>query len=603
MPLIVRNAIMAEVLQVRPSATIWSRLEILPTSADYMEALQAQVADPLWFLTRQWQFNEFHGEDAGSPIEVRLAGDQTSLARFHPNRFGPNPAAATRPYDPKKAPLEVMVEAEPPKRAGAAQSLAAGLHFLRVLTAAGFAQVAAQTSGHANYRLSVDAEIDEQADPKGSAWAALARGRVPDGFKLADAIRAAGGGIPPGLSVPSASNAAVRKACADWLAWFDATLPPGGGECWVPDRLEYAFGTAASTGQSEAVAFVEEYFDGRLDWYDFSLAAGPNLATRQSPPVVRSFNPMLPTPVRFAGMAADRFWEFEDAKVNLAQIQAGPTDLGRLLMIEFALAFGNDWYVIPVDLAIGTLFRVRNLTVRDTFGVTTQVGPTRNADPSRWSMFEISAAARAPADFANYFLLAPTIDGRLEGDPFEEVALFRDEMANMAWAVERKVPGAFGDPVDRYLQVGQQKLSQRLSDLSHVEAEVIYRVSTPVPENWFPFVAIPKQGRPLAEFGIDLERRALLHHIAGGGLRTIHPTGLLLRTAPDQDVAAEPPLRLEDEEVPREGIVLERSHQFARWTNGERLLWVGRSKRVGKGEGASGLRFDILLRKTDLAGT
>ena len=55
-----------------PSATTWSRLEPLPTSDDVSEALQARVADPLWMLARQWQFNEFQGEDAGSPIEAAL---------------------------------------------------------------------------------------------------------------------------------------------------------------------------------------------------------------------------------------------------------------------------------------------------------------------------------------------------------------------------------------------------------------------------------------------------------------------------------------------------------------------------------------------------
>src|SRR5438067_6044725 len=55
-----------------PSATTWSRLEPLPTSDDMSEALQARIADPLWMLARQWQFNEFQGEDAGSPIEAAL---------------------------------------------------------------------------------------------------------------------------------------------------------------------------------------------------------------------------------------------------------------------------------------------------------------------------------------------------------------------------------------------------------------------------------------------------------------------------------------------------------------------------------------------------
>ena len=56
-----------------PSATTWSRLEPLPTSDDVSVGLQARIADPLWMLARQWQFNEFQGEDAGSPISADAA--------------------------------------------------------------------------------------------------------------------------------------------------------------------------------------------------------------------------------------------------------------------------------------------------------------------------------------------------------------------------------------------------------------------------------------------------------------------------------------------------------------------------------------------------
>jgi len=62
-------------------------------------------------------------------------------------------------------------------------------------------------------------------------------------------------------------------------------------------------------------------------------------------------------------------------------------------------------------------------------------------------------------------------------------------------------------------------------------------------------------------------------------------------------VADEPPLRLEEEEVPREGIIVKRTFQFTRWLGGSRHLWLGRSKLVWKGEGSSGLRFDVADRK------
>src|SRR5512144_1575705 len=78
------EALAAAIAKPDPSATTWSRLEPLPTSDDVSEALQARVADPLWMLARQWQFNELQGEDAGSPIaaDLRVSGVRvTSLVK------------------------------------------------------------------------------------------------------------------------------------------------------------------------------------------------------------------------------------------------------------------------------------------------------------------------------------------------------------------------------------------------------------------------------------------------------------------------------------------------------------------------------------------
>ena len=36
-------------------------------------------------------------------------------------------------------------------------------------------------------------------------------------------------------------------------------------------------------------------------------------------------------------MPAARFWEFEDAQVDFGSVDAGPTDLARMLLVEFAL--------------------------------------------------------------------------------------------------------------------------------------------------------------------------------------------------------------------------------------------------------------------------
>ena len=49
---------------------------------EFARALRAEARDPLWFLARQWQFLELKGDDAGSPVEARMAMRRTKLARF-----------------------------------------------------------------------------------------------------------------------------------------------------------------------------------------------------------------------------------------------------------------------------------------------------------------------------------------------------------------------------------------------------------------------------------------------------------------------------------------------------------------------------------------
>lgn len=590
MPLIVKNAAFATAVTVKPSLTVWSRLEVQPNTPDYAPALAAGIADPLWMLARQWQFGEFCGEDAGSPIAVKVEADEAVLARYLAGPLSSDPAGKATDYNPAGQPLEALVEAEQPELAGPLAGVWAGQQFLRLLAAAGLSD---GVSGVADYAFAKPDMIDRDIDPQGADWLELAALGTVDGHKLAAEIAKADG-VPQGVG----NQAGLKAVCLEWLDWYRGCLPPERESAWLPDRLEYGF--AASTGKGsgkEDLLIAEEYTDGKLDWYSFDLADAPSLGGTRAVREIK-INPMLPTSARFGGMPSDRFWAFEDGKVNLAQVSAGPIDIGRLLMLEFALAFSNDWFVIPVELPIGSLFRIQQITVFDTFGVASSIGRAGDAAGVAWGMFELD---RTDGARSNAFLLAPAIDARLEGDPIEEVALFRDEMANMAWAVERKVQGAMGLPVDRYQEAAQRSAAQRFADLSHVTAELIYRVSTSVPEHWLPLVPVPKDDRPRAEFGIELERRAMVRYLDAGGIEPIYPHGILLRTDLSKKPADEPAQRLQDEEVPRDGVVVTRKAQFARWIGGERLHWVGRSKTTGKGEGASGLRHDIRVRKDQLS--
>ncbi|MGB5613050.1 MAG: hypothetical protein WBM67_10380, partial [Sedimenticolaceae bacterium] len=102
---------------IRPEVLSSFRLEVDPRGESYDEALAARVADPLWMLGRQWQFREFEGEDAGSPVNVdyRLSG--MPILGYAP---GLDPASTDfEPFASGQLPLEARVEAEPLLELGA----------------------------------------------------------------------------------------------------------------------------------------------------------------------------------------------------------------------------------------------------------------------------------------------------------------------------------------------------------------------------------------------------------------------------------------------------------------------------------------------------
>jgi hypothetical protein len=98
-------AMMRPTLTFPPAIIGWNRLEARPRTEQYDRAMRAEVRDALWFLTRQWQFGEFKGEDAGSPVEARTA------VRVDPLQHYAVAGQGAVAYDPM-LPLETHVERE-----------------------------------------------------------------------------------------------------------------------------------------------------------------------------------------------------------------------------------------------------------------------------------------------------------------------------------------------------------------------------------------------------------------------------------------------------------------------------------------------------------
>ncbi|MET0145398.1 MAG: hypothetical protein ABW328_11535 [Ilumatobacteraceae bacterium] len=549
------NAELDAELEKLPSVVTWSRVEPLTLTPDLTPGLQMLLSDPLWMLARQWQFGEFQGEDAGTPISAVVELQQAPLSRLQRGDQAPVDLLN------ESIPLEARIEAEPVTVPAERIRAEAGLQLLRQLSAAGLGTLRSTAVDLWGFR----------------GGAAIHRGRVPNADRAAAEIRAlpnTPNAMPDGFE----PSTAARAVLDNWLRWYDDYLVHTDGAAWNPHRQEYRFAVHAELPAGTVRFAADEYTTGRVDWPDFNASIGQLGPTPSDRSGTTSVQVSLPAPATFPGMAADRLWEFEDSRVYLGGIEAGPTDLARMALVEFSLAYGVDWFVLPLDVTAGSALWVHQLEVIDTFGRTTLVN---GAGQPNWSMFSLATPGEQTFA-ANVFIVPPVVTHLLESDPLEEVALFRDEMANLVWGVERVVQGADGRPVNRAREASAVSVRTQVpGDLG--DAAIAYRLMTPVPDHWAPFVAVPAP-----EGGVELERRPLLHFREDGTTDVTHPIGVLLNEGG-------PRLRLAEEEVPSDGAVVIRRYQLARTPDGGTALWIGRRKRVGEGEGWSGLRFDTAL--------
>jgi hypothetical protein len=564
-----------------PSITSWIRLEPAANRADEDSGLEARVHDPLWLLGRQWQMGEFAGSDSGSPIVARLRADVSLITRYKAGL--PDGPAPVRVYDGKLQPLETVVEREPvrqPERLLLAAD--AGLHFLRLL--AGRTLIGSYRDDYIRkYPISpLTPEQRSEIDPAGLRGFAMLTGRVPHGDLLYADLSRDRDRLPPDPAIDPADLPLVQRIVAEWLAWYESLFsePDPGDSAWLDERLEYAFSVGARTAEGERTLVAREYIDGQLDWYAFDSAAGPALGAAADPAPQSVVRTTLPAGVSFRGMPAQRWWEFEDAQVDFGGVDAGPEDLARMLLIEFAASYGNDWFVIPIELETGSLCTIRSLVVTDTFGGRFLV-PDSNPRSGPWRMFQLTSesASLERAVPPSTLFVPPVVLKNVQSPPVEDVVFFRDEMANMAWGVEHIAQGRDGRAVNRHDEYYQNPPEPPAAAPSGV---LKYELASTVPDYWIPLVPVQIEGGR----AMRLRRAAMLD--AQGVPQFNRARGRILNPRPGQR------LDLYEEEVPREGIRVFRNCQYTRWVNGTTHLWIGRRKDIGRGEGSSGLRFDSL---------
>jgi hypothetical protein len=535
--------------------TTFARLEPVASDPGLRPGLVAEIADPAWFLARQWQLGELRGDDASSPALVEFSAE---IAR--PTRVRLGATGAARAYDPAVQPLDVLGEREQGALAvPAVVAVEASLLLAEELVAAGgtTAAVAALRAAFPAPELTVEEEAG-----LGDVSRDLLAATADVAFDGVAAARAAAGSVPP-----AARGAAFDAAIAVVRAWLDSRLPPD--SAWVAEELGARVGVgvpAAGGGVAyEATRVVGE----RLGWWSFdrvtgALGAGATVATHS--------DTMPAVSLGISGAPALRYWELEDAAVDLGAVGVAPSELARLVVLEYLLVYANDMVVVPVELPYGARCVVTALTVVDTFGNRTAVAPAAAASGGKFRMWEVTGDPGA-------LFVPPVSPSGLHGDPIEDVMVARDEQSNVAWLIELTGTDPGGGPVDlRSLAPAPATPATTAPPPAGTPLPPWrWRMANDGPLGWHPL---------LPEVGTDGRTRLVPGTVLGASAAPARSRLL----ADLRGIGV--PIHL----VPTEGLRLRRRLEYARWIDGSRHVWPARDRRTGQGDAGSGILFDVIER-------
>ena len=510
------------------------RLEPRCRSDDFARGLEARTADPLWMVARQWQTGEFQGEDAGSPKLVELRYSTQSLDRSHLEESGDGQGVPD-------APLEALVEQE---NVGLDWRLRVqiGQTFERRLRSelsdAGIAADDIQTvidafRSHPDYGITIPSE-SESVDQATCRYLEFMAGRAINGEKLLGTVTRPGD-VGENQLPDDRLDAALSYVLEEWFPKLRLQPTTTASPAWRSRHLDYRFELnppdgdtddpdVEATAPSKTHLLAPDYRNGELDWYTFTAASGlrgdwraggkrfvTEYPTRTPIAVVEpmwtgaeetdigspldratlkpiGIAPVTVRPKRLSvGGTSPRWWAFEDAATNLGALDVAKPDLGKLMLMEFVLIYGDDWFTVPLQVDMANLVRIDELKVKNVFDEEVVIDSVRETtrreisetlidpgisdeygDPDdpllRWEVFTISCPSRAssggetigqtPGNYCPSLgdaLLIPPVTGfRQESPPIEEVRFLRDEGANMVWGVEHTVPNGLGRPRDGF---------------------------------------------------------------------------------------------------------------------------------------------------------
>lgn len=363
----------------------------------------------------------------------------------------------------------------------------------------------------------------------------------------------------------------------------------GEAAAWNPQNLEYAFAIKSGDFKLEG----KEYDGSHLDWYSVDLTHEGDFNGDGEKISIR------PATVRYNGQTDPAWFAIENGKVNLGDLTRPHLNLLTMLLVEFALVYSEDWFMVPIPMPVGTIRRVDSVLVVDTFGVVSQAKPIGGMTEGEVDLFTLARCDGNPTD-GRLFVLLNSLWNELESEPLEHVSFVRDEMANVAWAIEHRWRDDGGRVVDRHddqvahaEESGGVPLSEHFYDRDErklVERPDQFDEGEPGGRYRGPIAAFIEQTMP-PEYWVPYLQRFL-------------PQGAVLRrgrTVEDENIRQYKGKILSESrivsehEVGRHGVSVARMFQLARDTDGNPVLWLGRVKKPAKPTRTSGLLFDALV--------
>ena len=369
---------------------------------------------------------------------------------------------------------------------------------------------------------------------------------------------------------------------------------------WNSRQLEYHFDLKCGNTVLEAKDYTDDY----LDWYSLNLASSIDFNGEEK------YYALTPDSLSFRGMPNARWWEFEDGSVDLGDIHRPNLNFLSMLLTEFALIYSDDWFIIPLEQNVGSLRTVDKLVVIDTFGICSEIKPVvdTSRDEHFWSMYTLSGNKESPAAGSQLLFLPNTIAHSLKGEPIEHISISRDELANIAWAVEHKYWKKKNDGEDGEVVNRNDEEAGDIPVPPEIGEHPLYRLKSHMPRNWIPYIPVQKSKK-----GDIILRRG----------RTDEKSNSIdtqLDTQYKGQILGESK-RINEEEVPAITIDLIRRFKLIAYGPEQWKLikiqgdndqdkwellkkpskrvhvWIGRNKKPGNKSASSNLRFDYLIEK------